>query len=95
MKKIMFGLLAAMAISNAQAEGNFLNLASKPAKIDGGLEASLDKPYPKFVQDWMKTVNWRDLAVSFKARFLKVRALSNENSMQDPNLTMKKRLRMQ
>ncbi|EPT3525167.1 hypothetical protein ACEREP_002091 [Neisseria gonorrhoeae] len=34
MKKIMFGLLAAMAISNAQAEGNFLNLASKPAKID-------------------------------------------------------------
>ncbi|EMT4575863.1 hypothetical protein PP107_002267, partial [Neisseria gonorrhoeae] len=54
MKKIMFGLLAAMAISNAQAEGNFLNLASKPAKIDGVLEASLDKPYPKFVQDWMK-----------------------------------------
>lgn len=54
MKKIIIGLLPVIAISNALAEGNFLNFASKPAKIDGALEASLDKPYPKFVQDWMK-----------------------------------------
>ena len=42
MKKITIGLLAVMAISNAQAEGNFLNLASKPAKIDGALGVQIE-----------------------------------------------------
>ncbi|SUA21574.1 Uncharacterised protein [Neisseria gonorrhoeae] len=85
----MFGLLAAMAISNAQAEGNFLNLASKPAKIDGVLEASLDKPYPKFVQDWMKDSKLAGLGRIIQGKILKVRELLNENSMQDPNPNMK------
>ena len=95
MKKIIIGLLPVIAISNALAEGNFLNLASKPAKIDGALEASLDKPYPKFVQDWMKDSKLAGLSRIVQGKVLKVREQSNENSMQDPNLNMKKQLRMQ
>lgn len=47
-------ILGVPAMALAEEQENFLNLASQPAKIDGALSGSFDKPYREFVNDWMK-----------------------------------------